>query len=138
MSDDLRNAVLKSGQSRFYNQVHWARQYLVWEGLVESGQRGVWSLTPKGRNAKLTATEAQQLALPPKEIRGLRRAMDGRAEKGILLTTSTVSIHARAEAERPGAAPIELVDGLKLFDMFKKYELGLRPRIVYDVDHSSM
>jgi restriction system protein len=38
------------------------------------------------------------------------------------------------QAERPGAAPIEFVDGVKLFAMFKKYELGLRPRVVCDVD----
>ena len=60
--------------------------------------------------------------------------MDGRAEKGIFLTTSTFSSNARAEAERPGAVPIELVDGEKLFGMFKKYELGLMPRTVYDID----
>ncbi len=75
-------------------------------------------------------------AVPPKEIRDLRGAMDGRAEKGIFLTTSTFSTNARAEAERPGAAPIELVDGEKLFEMFKKYELGLKPRTVYDIDFS--
>ncbi|MEO7854755.1 MAG: restriction endonuclease, partial [Rubrivivax sp.] len=73
-------------------------------------------------------------AVPPKEIRDLRGAMDGRAEKGILITTSSFSTQARAEADRPGAAPVELVDGLKLFEMFKKYELGLKPRTVYDVD----
>jgi restriction system protein len=46
--DALRNEVLSSGQERFYNQVHWARQYLVWESLIDSGKRGVWTLTPKG------------------------------------------------------------------------------------------
>ncbi|TQE97798.1 MAG: restriction endonuclease, partial [Spiribacter salinus] len=39
---------LKSGQSRFYNQVHWARQYLVWEGLLDASTRGVWTLTDRG------------------------------------------------------------------------------------------
>jgi restriction system protein len=73
-------------------------------------------------------------SIPPKEIRDLRGAMDGRAEKGIFLTTSTFSTNARAEAERPGAVPIELVDGEKLFEMFKKFELGLKPRTVYDID----
>ena len=62
--------------------------------------------------------------------------MDGRAEKGIFLTTSTYSTQARAEAERPGAAPIELVDGPKLFELFKQFELGLRPRTAYDIDVS--
>ena len=240
--DELRNTVRKSGQERFYNQVHWARQYLVWEGLIESGRRGVWSLTPAGRGVSLTDEQARQIflrqvqrqarlrqgakslgpaqaeqevappdtpqadqdsalarflevlkgmtpagferlcmrllreagfervqvtgrsndggidglgvlqindlvsfnvvfqckkweqSIPPKEIRDLRGAMDGRAEKGIFLTTSTFSTNARAEAERPGAVPIELVDGEKLFEMFKKFELGLKPRTVYDID----
>ena len=238
----LRNEVLASGQERFYNQVHWARQYLVWEGLIDSGRRGVWTLTALGRQTTLTDDLARAIFLkqvkqqaklrkpvetgkesvatedalqpdtpqadqdsslqgflrvvkalspsgferlsmrllreagfervsvtgrsndggidgvgvlqlndlvsfnvvfqckkwensvPPKEIRDLRGAMDGRAEKGIFLTTSTFTSNARAEAERPGAVPIELVDGEKLFEMFKRYELGLKPRTVYDID----
>jgi restriction system protein len=240
--DALRNEVLSSGQERFYNQVHWARQYLVWEGLIDSGKRGVWTLTPKGLITQLDANSAREIFLeqlrkraavrkpsanlaestsesddkpddtpqsdedaslqrflrvvkdlspsgferlsmrllreagfervsvtgrsndggidgvgvlqlndlvsfnlvfqckkwehsvPPKEIRDLRGAMDGRAEKGIFLTTSTFTSNARAEAERPDAVPIELVDGEKLFDMFKRYELGLKPRTVFDID----
>jgi restriction system protein len=242
--ESLRNEILKSGQERFYNQVHWARQYLVWEGLIESGRRGVWSLTLTGKNVVLSPDEARQIflrqvqrnaklrkpagelpsqtikddetpadtpqadqdsslqgflevvkaltpsgferlcmrllreagfervqvtgrsndggidgvgvlqlndlmsfnvvfqckkwenAVPPKEIRGLRGAMDGRSDKGIFLTTSTYTSNARAEAERAGAVPIELVDGEKLFEMFKRYELGLKPRTVYDIDVS--
>ena len=238
----LRNEVLSSGQERFYNQVHWARQYLVWEGLIDSGKRGVWTLTPKGLATQLNATSAREIFLdqvrkhaaikkptptpservsdiddrpedtpqsdedaslqsflrvvkglspngferlsmrlrreagfervsvtgrsndggidgvgvlqlndlvsfnvvfqckkwegsvPPKEIRDLRGAMAGRAEKGIFLTTGAFTSNARAEAERPGAVPIELVDGEKLFDMFKRYELGLKPRTVFDID----
>src|ERR1035437_4485620 len=242
--DALRNEVLKSGQERFYNQVHWARQYLVWEGFIESGRRGVWSLTQTGKNVVLSPEESRQIFLrqvqlqarlrkpsgetsaivvqdegvpsdtpeadqdsslqgflrlvkslspsgferlgmrllpeagfervqvtgrsndggidgvgvlqlndlmsfnvvfqckkweqsvPPKEIRDLRGAMNGRADKGIFLTTSTYSSNARSEAERPGAVPIELVDGERLFEMFKRYELGLKPRTVYDIDIS--
>ena len=242
--ESLRNEILKSGQERFYNQVHWARQYLVWEGLIESGRRGIWSLTLAGKNVVLSADDARQVflrqvqrqaklrkpvgetpsqmikddetpadtpqadqdsslqgflevvkaltpngferlcmrllreagfervqvtgrsndggidgvgvlqlndlmsfnvvfqckkwedAVPPKEIRDLRGAMDGRSDKGIFLTTSTYTSNARAEAERAGAVPIELVDGEKLFEMFKRYELGLKPRTVYDIDVS--
>jgi restriction system protein len=32
------------------NQVHWARQYLVWDGYIDSSKRGVWTLTDKGRS----------------------------------------------------------------------------------------
>lgn len=237
-----REEILKSGQDRFYNQVMWARQYLVWEGYIDSGQRGVWSLTHLGKNVTLTLAESREIFLkqvqrfskirktaskletsgpseivvnqdtpqsdqdasleyflivvkslspsgferlcmrllreagfervqvtgrsndggidgvgvlqlndlmsfnvvfqckkwehsvPPKEIRDLRGAMDGRSDKGIFLTTSTFSSNARAEAERQGAVPIELVDGEKLFEMFKRYELGLKPRTVFDID----
>ena len=240
--EQTRDTILKSGQEGFYNQVHWARQYLVWEGLIESGRRGVWSLTPAGQACMLTDQAAHEVFLrqvrlrasirktrgsadrrsaeeeaaladtpqadldsslgrflevirqlsasgferlcmrllreagfervqvtgrandggidglgvlqindlvsfnvvfqckkweqsvPPKEIRDLRGAMDGRADKGIFLTTSAFTVNARAEAERAGAVPVELVDGEKLFEMFKKYELGLKPRTVYDID----
>lgn len=38
----------KTGIPRFYNQVAWARQYLVWEGLLDNSKKGIWTLTPKG------------------------------------------------------------------------------------------
>jgi restriction system protein len=31
---------------------------------------------------------------------------------------------------------VELVDGEKLYAMFRKYELGLKPRTVYDIDEA--
>ena len=52
--------ILKSGQSRIYNQIAWARLYLVKAGLLDSSKRGVWSLTEKGRTAELTADFALQ------------------------------------------------------------------------------
>lgn len=48
-----QEAVNKNGQSRVKNQVHWARQYLVWEGYLDSSKRGVWSLTDKGMSVDL-------------------------------------------------------------------------------------
>ena len=54
---NLPDAVLadknKSGQTKFYNDINWARQYLVWEALVESPSRGQWKLTEKGSNRRL-------------------------------------------------------------------------------------
>jgi len=38
-------------QARFDNQVHWARFYLSKAGFIGSSQRGVWTLTEKGRAA---------------------------------------------------------------------------------------
>lgn len=40
----------KSGQNRIYNQVHWARLYLVNGGLIDSSRRGVWTLTDRGNS----------------------------------------------------------------------------------------
>lgn len=54
---------LKSGQSRFYNQVHWARQYLVWQGLIDDSKRGTWKLTQTGWKAKLSSADARALFL---------------------------------------------------------------------------
>jgi restriction system protein len=68
------------------------------------------------------------------QIRDFRGAMEGRADKGIILTSGAFTQEARREARRDGARPIELVDGDKLIDMFEKLELGLKPRTVFEVD----
>lgn len=240
LSDKKLEETLKSGQTRYYNQVHWARQYLVWEGLLNGSTRGVWSLTPAGYKAKLDTATAHKLflkwvkvhatarkratqgtpeaAVPleveavadtdhkylllellkkvtpegfericarllresgfekvtvtggPKDegIDGLgilqvnpfvsfkvlfqckrykgsvsraqvgdfRNAMLGRADKGIIITTGTFTADARREADRDGAPPVELVDGEKLVEMFERVSLGLRQRVVYEIDHT--
>lgn len=38
--EEILDETLKSGGSRFYNQVAWARQYLAWEGLLDSSKHG--------------------------------------------------------------------------------------------------
>ncbi len=69
-------------------------------------------------------------------IRDFRGALIGKADKGILLTTGSFTMDAKREAVRDGANPIELVDGEKLVRMFEKLELGVKPRIVYEVDQA--
>jgi len=59
LPDMTLNETLKSGGSRFHNQVAWARQYLVWEGLLDSSKHGTWTLTDKGQNTKLDYGDAQ-------------------------------------------------------------------------------
>lgn len=49
LPDAVLDEQLESGQSRFENQVHWARYYLVRSGYIDSSRRGVWTLTEKGR-----------------------------------------------------------------------------------------
>jgi len=67
-------------------------------------------------------------------IRDFRGALQGRADKGIVLTTGNFTTDAKREAIRDGAPPIELVDGDKLVEMFEGLSLGLRPKKDFDVD----
>lgn len=67
-------------------------------------------------------------------IRDFRGALIGKADKGILLTTGNFTMEAKREAVRDGADPIELVDGEKLVSMFERLELGVKPRVVYEID----
>ena len=62
LPDEVINDQLKSGESRFSNDVHWARYYLVKEGYLSSSKRGVWSLTEKGLESDVTPEMAQEIA----------------------------------------------------------------------------
>lgn len=238
LDDEKLDQLLDSGQSRYYNQVAWARQYLAWEGLLDTSQHGIWTLSTKGESTKLTYEQAREIFLKwvdihrkakkthsetqvikeleenePDEIQtankmdllqvlqsltpsgfekicqrllresgfekvvvtgqshdggidgygtlemnpfvsfkvlfqckrykgtvsraqvgDFRNAMIGRAEKGIIMTTGTFSTDAIKEANREGAPQVELVDGEKLVEMFKRVELGVKPKTIYEVD----
>jgi restriction system protein len=73
-------------------------------------------------------------AVPPKEIRDFRGAMQGRADKGLFITTSSFSRDAVKEATRDGAPPIDLVDGEMLCDKLKELRLGVVTTKVERVD----
>ncbi len=75
-------------------------------------------------------------AVSVSQIRDFRGAMQGRADKGIVLTTGTFTSDARSEAVRDGAFPIELVDGEKLIRMCEDLEFGLRPLKTFEIDES--
>jgi restriction system protein len=248
LPDEILDETLKSGGSRFHNQVAWARQYLVWEGLLDSSKHGTWKLTEKGKNTSLSLEESREIFLKWVEIHrkareskkaetltneeniieeleekspgqvektedvnlievlrnltplgfekvcrellresgfenveitggshdegidgygtleinpfvsfkvlfqckryqagntvsraqvgDFRNAMMGRAEKGIIITTSSFSNAAIKEANRAGATPVELVDGEKLVEMFEKVELGVDKETIYKVQLS--
>jgi restriction system protein len=73
-------------------------------------------------------------AVTPSHVRDFRGAMQGRADKGIIMTTGVFTGEARKEAVRDGVPPIELVDGEKMIDMCVQLELGLKPVTTYDID----
>jgi restriction system protein len=59
-------------------------------------------------------------------VRDFRGAMQGRADKGLIITTGTFTPDARREATRDGAPAIDLIDGEALADLLKALKLGLR------------
>jgi restriction system protein len=62
VDDSVLEERLSSGQSRFDNQVGWARYYLVRAGYIDASRRGVWALTEKGRaTGRLTDSEIADL-----------------------------------------------------------------------------
>ncbi len=61
-------------------------------------------------------------------VRDFRGAMVGRADKGLLITTGTFTREARAEAQRDGAPPIDLVDGEDLVEKLKQLHIGVEVR----------
>lgn len=249
LPSETTEALLKSGSTRFHNQVQWARQYLVWEGLLGSSKRGIWNLTEAGAAAELSGSQPHEIFLKWVKIHAARRkkkceseaddptdkgagdedavsetpvdvfraeligllrefdpegfekfvthlllemgferaehtqfsrdggidgyglmrvsefisyrvvyqckrysskpvsradvgdfrnAMLGRADKGIIFTTSTFSRDAKAEANRDGVPPIDLVDGDRLVKMIESVEFGVSPTTTYIVDEAFM
>ena len=61
--EKVQNELISSGESRFRNQIAWARFYLVREGFLDSSRRGVWSLTEQGRNTTLTQKQSREIFL---------------------------------------------------------------------------
>ncbi len=65
-------------------------------------------------------------SVTPDKVRDFRGAMAGRGDKGLLITTGTFTADARKEATRDGAPPVDLIDGERLCELLKQYELGVR------------
>lgn len=69
----------------------------------------------------------------PSVVRDFRGAMQGRADKGLIITTGTFTLEARREATRDGAPAIDLIDGEALCGLLKEQGLGVQVRLVEDV-----
>lgn len=61
-------------------------------------------------------------------VRDFRGAMQGRADKGLIITTGTFTPDARKEATRDGAPAIDLIDGEALCFLLKDLKLGITVR----------
>lgn len=74
-----------------------------------------------------------QGTVSPAVIRDFRGAMDGRAEKGLIMTTGSFSREARKEAIRDGAKQIDLIDGNEFAEKLKDLRLGVTVELVEEV-----
>ena len=60
--------------------------------------------------------------------------MQGRADKGLIITTGTFTREAIKEATRDGAPPIDLIDGEFLCDKLKELKLGVETKQIEVVE----
>ena len=68
------------------------------------------------------------------QIRDFRGAMQGRADKGLFITTGNFTRDAVKEATRDGAPPIDLIDGEILCEKLKEYKLGVKTELIEKVE----
>jgi restriction system protein len=66
-----------------------------------------------------------QNSVTASEIRDFRGALQGRADKGLFVTTGSFTRDAIKEASRDGATPIDLLDGETLTNKIRELKLGL-------------
>lgn len=80
--DSKLEETLESGTPKFQNQVAWARQYLVWEGLLDSSRKGVWSLTPIGQKTTLNEKQGHDIFI--KWVKFYQAARKDKSKKEII------------------------------------------------------
>lgn len=72
-------------------------------------------------------------SVSPSQVRDFRGAMQGRADKGLIITTGTFTREAIKEASRDGVPAIDLIDGDLLCDKLKELALGVKTEFVENV-----
>ena len=73
-------------------------------------------------------------SITPSQIRDFRGAMQGRADKGLFITTGVFTREAIKEATRDGAPPIDLIDGELLCEKLKELKLGVDTKLTETIE----
>ena len=107
VSEAEQEAVNKNGLSRVKNQVHWARQYLVWSGYLDSSKRGVWSLTDKGTTVNLTAFNSLEIF---KEVQSTRAELKQDKKQSVPHVDEPIPSNSEIKDHRP--ALLDLIKSL--------------------------
>ncbi|CAJ2794679.1 AAA family ATPase [Burkholderia pseudomallei] len=79
-AEDLTRHIQNGKQSIFENDVHWTRFYLVKAGLISKAKRGLWSLTPEGRETRLTPDDTWNVYV---RIRDAHRPESSQADEEV-------------------------------------------------------
>ncbi len=133
----------KNNIPRFENQVHWARQYLVWEGLLDSSRRGVWTLSQIGVKTHLTDEQSYELARRQAKLRTNRNAKDPE-KKALTPKPEIETADDVAEIESPETAEegklLEVLqslspDGFERLSKRLLHEYGLEKVVVTGKSH---
>ena len=74
-----------------------------------------------------------QNSVTASDIRDFRGALQGRADKGLFVTTGSFTRDAIKEASRDGATPIDLLDGESLTQKIRELKLGLSIEYVENI-----
>lgn len=61
--EDINEVRGKTNVNKLKNELAFARNYLVYEGLIDGSKRGIWKITEAGRNVKMTHDEASKIFL---------------------------------------------------------------------------
>ena len=75
-----------------------------------------------------------QNSVTASDIRDFRGALQGRADKGLFVTTGSFTRDAIKEASRDGATPIDLLDGDSLTNKIRELKLGISIEIVEKIN----
>jgi len=140
--EHLLNTILEISPSAFERLV---QRLLRESGFVEvevTGRSGDGGIDGKGiaRMSGLLSfhvifqCKRYKGSITPSQIRDFRGAKEGRADKGIFITTGSFTREARKEATRDGAPPIDLIDGELLCEKLKEFSLGLKTKIVEEIE----
>jgi restriction system protein len=103
ISEEERTEKHRTGNSKFENDVHWARFYLARSGYLDSSRRGVWSLTDLGRNAGVLSDDKIE-----EIVRNVQASSIGSEEFNLATVEEKDSAEiaaARAEASAPEEVP---------------------------------
>lgn len=73
-------------------------------------------------------------SITPSQIRDFRGAMQGRADKGLFITTGNFTRESLKEATRDGAPPIDLIDGELLCEKLKELKLGIETQLIEHIE----